>query len=325
MTTPQDTQEVQEAQDEQAAPQGASGFDRSEITAAERELQEVLAAARSLGIETEPESEEAEFDTTAAEALVELGLDRPVEQAPTPIPTFLQGDEQEEDEADAAALLDGIQEPGAAWFAINTYTGHEDRVQHSLDLRINSMDVEDEFIELSPERAGNQARAKKQVKKGDFVAAAVQKRYVLVPTQQEVEIRGGKRREVERKLLPGYVLVQIRLDETTGGPSDQSWHVVNGTAGVTGFVGTREDLRDRAIPLPAKQVANIIGQTQVEEPRVRVGFAVNDSVRLTDGPFVDMVAEVEEINLEKGKVRVRISMFGRETPLELDFDQVEKQ
>lgn len=303
MTTSQDTPDTTEG----------AGFDRREMTAAERELQEVLAAARTLGIETEAESEAPDFDATAAEALVELGLDRPVEEAPTPIPTFLRGDEVDADESEPQLSLEGIQEIDAAWFAINTYTGHENRVMEALDQRIRNMDVEDQFVELSPERAG-------KAKKG-----AAEKRYVLVPTQQEVEIRGGKRREVERKLLPGYVLLQIRLDQITGQPSDESWHVVNGTAGVTGFVGTREELRDRATPLPPAEIAKIIGQTQVEEPRVRVGFAVGDSVRLTDGPFLDMVAEVEEINVEKGKVRVRISMFGRETPLELDFDQVEKQ
>ena len=292
---------------------GGSGFGRREMTAAERELEEVMAAARALGIEAEAESAEAQIDTTAAEALVELGLDRPVEQEATPIASFLQDDESAEPEAEPEISIEGIQEPGAAWFAINTYTGHENRVREALDKRIVSMDAEEQFVELRPEQAGDRKRG------------MADRRFVLVPTQQEVEIRGGKRREVERKLLPGYVLLQIRLDDTTGQLSDQSWHVVNGTAGVTGFVGTREELRDRAIPLPAMQVASIIGQTQVEEPRVRVGFSVNDSVRLTDGPFVDMVAEVEEINIEKGKVRVRISMFGRETPLELDFDQVEKQ
>ncbi|MXX49081.1 MAG: transcription termination/antitermination protein NusG [Chloroflexi bacterium] len=304
MTTSRDTEERQT---------GDSGFGRREISAAERELQEVLAAARALGIETETAPEETEIDTTAAEALVELGLDRPVEEEATPIASFLQGDDAEDEAAEPAISLEGIQETNAAWFAINTYTGHESRVRDALDLRIRNMDAEDQFVELLPEQAG-------APKKG-----MADKRFVLVPTQQEVEIRGGKRREVERKLLPGYVLLQIRLDRDTGQLSDQSWHVVNGTAGVTGFVGTREDLRDRAIPLPPAQVAKIIGQTQVEEPRVRVGFSVNDSVRLTDGPFLDMVAEVEEINVEKGKVRVRISMFGRETPLELDFDQVEKQ
>jgi len=303
MTTSQDTPDTTEG----------AGFGRREMTAAERELQEVLAAARTLGIETEAESDAPDFDATAAEALVELGLDRPVEEAPTPIPTFLRGEEADEAESEPQVSLEGIQEMDAAWFAINTYTGHENRVMEALDQRIRNMDVEDQFVELSAERAG-------KAKKG-----AAEKRYVLVPTQQEVEIRGGKRREVERKLLPGYVLLQIRLDQITGQPSDESWHVVNGTAGVTGFVGTREELRDRATPLPPAEIAKIIGQTQVEEPRVRVGFAVGDSVRLTDGPFLDMVAEVEEINVEKGKVRVRISMFGRETPLELDFDQVEKQ
>ncbi len=290
-----------------------SGFGRRETTAAERELEEVLAAAKALGIETEPNAPDATVDVTATEALVELGLDSPVEQEATPIASFLQSDDADSDDDAPVVSLEGIQEPDAAWFAINTYTGHENRVRDALDLRIRNMDAEEQFIELRPEQAGAN-------KKG-----MAEKRFVLVPTQQEVEIRGGKRREVERKLLPGYVLLQIRLEPTTGELSDQSWHVVNGTAGVTGFVGTREDQRDRARPLPPTQVAKIIGQTQVDEPRVRVGFAVNDSVRLTDGPFLDMVAEVEEINIEKGKVRVRISMFGRETPLELDFDQVEKQ
>ena len=312
MTTPQDTQQPDTAQPE-VAEAADGGFGRREMSAAERELQEVLAAARALGIETESEEADPEIDTTAAEALVELGLDRPVEQEATPIASFLQDDEAEVEEPEPAISLEGIQESNAAWFAINTYTGHENRVRDALDLRIRNMDAEEQFVELRPDQAGVS-------KKG-----MAEKRFVLVPTQQEVEIRGGKRREVERKLLPGYVLLQIRLDQDTQQLSDQSWHVVNGTAGVTGFVGTREELRDRAIPLPPAQVAKIIGQTQVEEPRVRVGFAVNDSVRLTDGPFLDMVAEVEEINVEKGKVRVRISMFGRETPLELDFDQVEKQ
>ncbi len=297
---------------ESAETQPGGGFDRREMTAAERELQEVLAAARSLGLETESEAGDAEYDATAAEALVELGLDRPVEEAPTPIPSFLSGDE-EEAEPEADVSLEGIQEPGAAWFAINTYTGHEDKVQDTLDRRIRIMDLENEFIELTPERAGPPK------------PRGPAKRYVLVPTQKEMEMRAGKRREVLRKLLPGYVLVQIRVVETTREPSDHAWHLVKDTQGVTGFVGSREDVRERPIPLPTQQVAKIIGQTQVAEPRLRVGFKVNDTVRLTDGPFVDMVAAVEEINEEKGKVRVRISMFGRETPLELDFEQVEKQ
>lgn len=168
------------------------------------------------------------------------------------------------------------------------------------------MDAAHEFVEL-PQKPGDEPSDDHS--------------YVLVPTQQEVEIRGGKRREVERKLLPGYILVQIRLDRDTGNLSNHSWHVVSGTPGVTGFVGGE----DQASPLPAHEVAAIIGQTRVEEPRIRVGFAIGDTVRVADGPFLDFIAQVDEINIDKGKVRVLISMFGRETPVELDFDQVEKQ
>lgn len=145
--------------------------------------------------------------------------------------------------------------------------------------------------------------------------------YVLIPTQKEVKIRRGKREEVPVELLPGYVLIQIRIDPQSGQPSDQSWHVVKDTTYVTGFVGSEDEAR----PLPAGDVAAIIGQTQQEEVRVNVGFKVDDSVRVADGPFQDFVAKVEQINLEKGKVRVLISMFGRETPVDLDFEQVVKE
>ena len=281
------------------------------LTNAEREMQELLAAARKLGIEGE-ESGDGDVDADAAQAVVELGLDQPVVEEETPVATFLTEDveaEQEKAAAEeraraAAPPVESIQQQDAAWFAINTYTGHENRVKKALDLRIQNMDAAHGFVELP-----------RQPDEGP------ERHYVLVPTQQEVEIRGGKRREVERKLLPGYVLVQIRLDPETGKLGNQSWHVVSGTAGVTGFVGGE----DQARPLPAEEVAAIIGQTRVEEPRIRVGFAVNDSVRVTDGPFLDFIAQVDEINIEKGKVRVLISMFGRETPVELDFDQVEKQ
>lgn len=312
MTTSSDPQ-TESVEEQAVAPRG--GFERREMTAAERELQDVLATARAFGLESETSDAEEDVDVTAATALVELGLDQPIEEEPTPIADFLRG-EEEAPEPEPVVSLEGIQESDAAWFAINTYTGHENKVRENLDMRIRNMDVADLFVALNPEQA-KQAKPKKSKSQDG-------PQYVLVPTQQEVEIRGGKRKDVERMLLPGYVLLQIRLNEA-GELPDESWHVVSGTTGVTGFVGTRDEQRDRALPLPTEQVAKIIGQTQVEEPQIRVGFAVGDSVRLTDGPFVDMVAEVEEINLDKGKVRVRISMFGRDTPLELDFDQVEKQ
>ena len=311
MTTPRDTHELE------PTPPADSGFAPRGLTAAERELQDVLAAARAFGIETEERPPEQEVDTAAAEALIELGLDRPVEREATPIAPFLRSDEPEPQEGDETPALENVQEENAAWFAINTYSEYEYKVRDDLDARIESMEADDFFVGLNPQQAAMGPPRRGEIK--DV------RRVVLVPTQQEVEIKGGRRREVERKILPGYVLVQIRLDSDTGELPDRSWYVVNGTPGVTGFVGSREDQRDRPRPLSPEAIAKIIGQTQVDEPQIRVGFAVSDAVRLTDGPFLDMIAEVEEINIEKGKVRVRISMFGRETPLELDFDQVEKQ
>lgn len=270
-----------------------------ELTNAERELQELLELARSLGVESD---DAADPDATAVQAVADLGLDQPVEVEETPVAAFLTDDA--EDDEDPAPDAASVQSEDAAWFAVNTYTGHEKKVRESLDLRIRNMDVAHEFVPLNPEAERDD-----------------EKNYVLVPTQQEVEIRGGKRREVQRMLLPGYVLVQIRVEPGTQKLANSSWHVVTGTDGVTGFVGAEEQAR----PLPPEEVASIIGQTQVEEPRVRVGFAIDDSVRVTDGPFQDFIAQVDQINVEKGKVRVLISMFGRETPVELDFDQVEKQ
>ena len=274
------------------------------LTSAERELQEVLELARNLGIEREEDEAPVDPDANVVQAVAELGLDQPVEVEDTPVAAFLTEDAVEDEAEDPTPSVASVQREGAAWFAVNTYTGHENRVREDLDKRIRFMDMQHEFVALNP-----------SAERDD------EKRYVLVPTQQEVEIRGGKRREVERKLLPGYVLVQIRVDPDSGRLADDSWHVVKNTPGVTGFVGSEDEAR----PLPPQEVAAIIGQTQVEEPRVRVGFAIDDSVRVTDGPFQDFIAQVDQINIEKGKVRVLISMFGRETPVELDFDQVEKQ
>lgn len=292
----------------EAGQEGAPRFDEPLVpatrgmTAAERELQDVLAAARALGLETDEPAEEG--DVEAEQAVAELGLDQPIEEEEEPeLPTFLIEEEPEEEEDETAVPVESVQSEGAAWFAINTYAGYEERVREQLDTRIRVMDAAHEFVELDTE------------------ADEDSRRYALVPTQQEVEIRGGKRREVERKLLPGYVLVQIRLDPETKRLGNNSWHVVSGTTGVTGFVGSEETAR----PLPPEEVASIIGQTRVEEPRVRVGFAIGDRVRVSDGPFLDFIAQVDEINLDKGKVRVLVSMFGRETPVELDLDQVEKE
>ncbi len=169
------------------------------------------------------------------------------------------------------------------WFVIHTYSGHEERVKRSLEQRIKLMDSADEIAQI------------------------------VVPTEEEVEVRSGQRRTVAKKILPGYVLVQMKM-------SDQSWNIVRNTPGVTGFVGSG----NKPVPLPEVEVEQILKQMMAEAPRVKVGFKPGQSVRVTDGPFTDFVGTVDEINAGKGKVKVLLSLFGRETPVELDFLQVEK-
>ncbi|MDP6647690.1 MAG: transcription termination/antitermination protein NusG [Dehalococcoidales bacterium] len=172
---------------------------------------------------------------------------------------------------------------GKNWFAIHTYSGHEERVRKNLEQRIKLMDSD-----------------------GDITQ-------VIMPTEKEIEARGGQRRTVDKKILPGYVLIQMKI-------SDQSWSIVRNTPGVTGFVGSG----NKPVPLREEEVNRILKQMAAREPRVKVGFKQGQSVRVTDGPFTDFVGIVDEINPDKAKVRVLLSLFGRETPVELDFLQVEK-
>ncbi|HWO93255.1 MAG TPA: transcription termination/antitermination protein NusG [Dehalococcoidia bacterium] len=190
-----------------------------------------------------------------------------------------------EDEVEQLDDVDLAEEPqdGREWYVIHTWSGYENKVKKNLESRIESMDVRDKIF------------------------------HVIVPTEDEIEIRDGQRRTVARKVFPGYVLVEMIMD-------DESWYVVRNTPGVTGFVG----MGNRPTPLGRDEVGNIIRQMRAEAPRVKVGFRVGDGVRIIDGPFVDFVGQVDEINLQKGKVKVLVSFFGRETPVELDFLQVER-
>jgi transcriptional antiterminator NusG len=169
------------------------------------------------------------------------------------------------------------------WYVIHTYSGHEERVKKNLEQRIKFMDSGNEITD------------------------------VVIPTEDEIEVRGGRRRTVTKKILPGYVLVQMKMDEN-------SWSVVRNTPGVTGFVGSG----NTPTPLQEKEVSEILKQMSAETPKVKVGFRRGQSVRVTDGPFIDFVGIVDEINMEKGKVKVLLSLFGQETPVELDFLQIDK-
>ena len=176
-----------------------------------------------------------------------------------------------------------MDENGKRWFVIHTYSGYEERVKKNLEQRIKFMDSKDEVIQ------------------------------VVIPTEEETEVRNGQRRTVTKKILPGYVLIEMKM-------SDQSWNIVRNTPGVTGFVGSGS----KPVPLREEEVNQIIKQMAAEAPRVKVGFKKGQSVRVIDGPFIDFVGVVDDISVGKGKVKVLLSLFGRETPVELDFLQVEK-
>ncbi len=176
-----------------------------------------------------------------------------------------------------------MTENGKSWFAIHTYSGYEERVKKNLEQRIKFMDSGNEVLQI------------------------------VIPTEEEVEIRSGQRRTVAKKILPGYILIEMTM-------SDQSWNIVRNTPGVTGFVGSG----GKPVPLLDEEVDQILRQMRAEVPKVKVGFRQGESVRVIDGPFTDFVGTVDEIGAEKGKVKVLLSLFGRETPVELDFLQVEK-
>jgi transcription termination/antitermination protein NusG len=176
-----------------------------------------------------------------------------------------------------------VAENDKQWFVIHTYSGHEERVKKNLEQRIKFVDSGNEIFQ------------------------------VVIPTEDEIEVRSGRRRTVTRKILPGYVLVQMKMDENT-------WSLIRNTPGVTGFVGSG----NTPTPLVEKEVSEILKQMSAEAPKVKVGFRKGQSVRVTDGPFIDFVGIVDEINMEKGKVKVLLSLFGQETPVELDFLQIDK-
>ena len=176
-----------------------------------------------------------------------------------------------------------MEEQLKPWFVIHTYSGYEERVKKNLAQRIRFMDSDGEISQ------------------------------VVIPTEDEIEVRAGKKRTVSKKILPGYVLIQMRM-------SDQSWRIVRNTPGVTGFVGSG----DKPVPLQEGEVSQILRQMEAEAPKIKIGFREGQSVRVSDGPFVDFIGAVDSINSEKGKVKVLLSLFGRETPVELDFLQVEK-
>ena len=169
------------------------------------------------------------------------------------------------------------------WYVIHTYSGYENKVKANLERRVESMAMEDKIFR------------------------------VLVPTEEELEFKDGKRKITKKKIFPGYVIVEMIL-------TDDSWYVVRNTPGVTGFVGSGS----KPIPLQEKETKLILHQMGIDEPRAKIDFEVGESIRVIRGPFENFSGMIQDINAEKGKIKVVVSMFGRETSVELDYHQVEK-
>ena len=185
------------------------------------------------------------------------------------------------------AELEETTEPprpeGTRWYVVHSYAGYEKKVQKNLMHRIESMQMQDKIFQ------------------------------VIVPTEEEVELKDGVRRTTERRIFPGYILVEMVLD-------DDSWYVVRNTPGVTGFVGSG----NKPIPLPEEDVNKIVRRMEAEAPKIKVNFREGQKVRIVEGPFEDFTGTVDEIDFDRARVRVLVNFFGRETPVELDFLQVER-
>jgi transcription termination/antitermination protein NusG len=176
-----------------------------------------------------------------------------------------------------------IPDDGREWYVVHCYSGYENKVRHSIEQRIETMNMQDKIFD------------------------------VVVPTEEEIEIKDGKRRTVERRVFPGYILVQMLM-------SEDSWYVVRNTPGVTGFVG----MGNEPTPLRPDEVSKIMSRMEAEAPKVKFDFQIGEKVRIGTGPFADFIGTVAEIDADRAKVRVMVSFFGRETPVELDFLHVEK-
>lgn len=172
---------------------------------------------------------------------------------------------------------------GRRWFAIHTYSGYEENVAQNLKQRIESIGMEDKIFN------------------------------VLVPKEKKIKIKNGKRRTVEEKIFPGYVLVEMEV-------TDDSWYVVRNTPNVTGFIGTGTT----PTPVAEEEIKALQKRMGMDEPQYKIDVEVSDPVRITDGPFKNFEGKVSEVDVDRGKVKVLVAMFGRETPVELDFLQVKK-
>jgi transcription termination/antitermination protein NusG len=206
-----------------------------------------------------------------------------------PEPVDIDTENSDESDLDNVSFLPSV-DVGATeeaveryWYVVHCYSGYENKVRHSIEQRIETMGMQDKIFD------------------------------VIVPTEEEIEVKDGKRKTVEKRVFPGYILVEMIMDE-------DSWYMVRNTPNVTGFVG----MGNEPTPLRQEEVDTIMERMSSETPRVKVNFKVGEKVRITSGPFNDFPGVVDTIDPDKAKVRVMVNFFGRDTPVELDFMEVEK-
>ena len=243
--------------------------------------------------ETQEDAVESVSTSSDENASIDDSMTSNVSVDETPLSDASESDATDQTAPEAASASEQPASPdedtlnpdveGAAWYVIHCYSGYENKVRHNLEQRIETMGMKDKIFD------------------------------VVIPTQEEIEVKDGKRRTVERHIFPGYVLVNMEL-------SEESWYVVRNTPGVTGFVG----MGNTPTALRPEEVSQIIKRMEADAPTIKVTYKVGERVRIVDGPFNDFRGIVAEIDMERTKVRVNVSFFGRETPVELDFLQVEK-
>ena len=289
-------------EDDASAPAPASPAPEEGVIEASDELEAVAEAAETeeaaaaegvapeaqVPDEAEAKAEAAEVEEPAAVEAEESAQEAQVD-GEAEVTAKVAEAEEETGEAETVPdeTVEEAEEPepqdDRAWYVIHCYSGYESKVKHNLEQRTETMQMLDRIFQ------------------------------VVVPTEDEIEVRDGKRRTVERRVFPGYILVQMILDE-------DSWYVVRNTPGVTGFVG----MGNQPTPLRPEEVQSIMKRMEAEAPKIRVTFKSGQKVRIVDGPFNEFIGVVDEIDMGRAKVRVLVSFFGRETPVELDFLQVEK-
>jgi transcriptional antiterminator NusG len=255
-----------------------------------KKQQQLEERATDVAAQAQPAPSDSEADAAAASLTqAEASAEAPSE---TRVKATASSAEPGNEARQAARLSREAPLPGAVataegnaklWYVIHTYSGYENKVKANLEHRIESMGVEDQIFQ------------------------------VLVPMEEEIEIKNGQRQTVNKKVFPGYVLVEMSM-------TDESWYVVRNTPGVTSFVGSG----NRPTPLQENEVKKILKQMGVEAPKFKLQFSKGQSVRVKDGPFAEFIGTVDEVNPERNKVKVLVSIFGRETPVELDFLQIDK-